>query len=344
MLVDAANLLDALAQPALLLGRDRRVAAMNGGARELFGAQAIGRRYGISIRQPQLLDAIERAFDGAPQGETRVTLHTGDAGRRVFSLQIGRIGAGAEGAGLLLVLRDLTDVEANLKMRQDFVADVSHELKTPLSAMSGFLETILGPARSDTEMRERFIGLMKGEVERMVLLVEDLLHLARVERGPGAWRFEDVDPGEVLDSAVSVLRPQAEAAGLTLRVAARDNGARVRGDAAGLRQVVTNLLNNAILHAGATEITVGLGQGSASEVCLFVADDGHGIAPEHIPRLTERFYRIDDHRARQGKAGTGLGLSIVKHILLAHKARLNIVSAPGQGARFEVWLPRAQPS
>ena len=231
-------------------------------------------------------------------------------------------------------------------MRRDFVANVSHELKTPLTSVLGFIETLRGPARDDVETRDRFLGIMEVEARRMNRMVQDLLSLSRVEGQERMRPSDRVDLGRVIRGAVSTLRPVAESAGNALDVRLPEEVRPVSGDPDQLTQVFLNLIENALKYGGAgrpvlVEVTEGEGAGGLRGpwICASVHDRGEGIDPRHLPRLTERFYRVDNHRSR-AMGGTGLGLAIVKHIVNRHRGRLKITSEPGQGSRFAVYLPR----
>ncbi|WP_328795551.1 sensor histidine kinase [Jannaschia marina] len=229
-------------------------------------------------------------------------------------------------------------------MRRDFVANVSHELKTPLTAVSGFIETLQGPARSDAAARERFLGLMAKEVTRMNRLVGDLLSLSRLEGQSRKRPTERLDLSALVGEALSTLRPGAEAMGVTLEAEVPPE-AIAPGDRDQLTQVLTNLVENGIkygAHPGSVRVAITavarepVIKGPAWRIT--VTDAGGGIPPEHVPRLTERFYRVDTGRSRE-QGGTGLGLAIVKHIVNRHRGRLRIESTVGQGTEISVTLP-----
>jgi two-component system phosphate regulon sensor histidine kinase PhoR len=217
------------------------------------------------------------------------------------------------------------------------VANVSHELRTPLTALLGFIETLRGAARDDAVARERFLGVMEREAARMNRLVSDLLQLSRVEAAERVRPADPVDLAQVLAMTLTAVRPLAEAAGVEL-VFDAPGSLVVPGDADQLTQVFQNLIENAVKYGGAGKrVTITLSQGDrGAEVA--VRDLGEGIAAIHIPRLTERFYRVDSHRSRE-KGGTGLGLAIVKHIVNRHRGRLVIDSSEGKGSTFTVILP-----
>lgn len=230
-------------------------------------------------------------------------------------------------------------------MRSDFVANVSHELRTPLTALTGFIETLRGPARDDAEARDRFLGIMEVEGKRMNRLVADLLSLSRVEDMARIRPSDSVDIYAVLNSVRNALSQTAEARGVTLSIDAQlEPPVLLAGDLDQLAQVFTNLIENAIKYGrrdGAVVVSVSrmamFPAFKGPAICVAVQDDGPGIPAHHLSRLTERFYRVDNHRSRE-LGGTGLGLAIVKHIINRHRGRLRIESEVGQGSTFSVLL------
>jgi two-component system phosphate regulon sensor histidine kinase PhoR len=233
------------------------------------------------------------------------------------------------------------------QMRRDFVANVSHELRTPLTALIGFLETLKGPARNDPEGQARFLSIMEAEAQRMNRLVDDLLSLSRVEAEERVRPTARINLGDLVRSTLHGLVPLAKDGGVTLEMALPAVPVTVPGDDDQLRQVLSNLVENAIKYSGTgAQVTVALSEPAyeprvrTQGVRLTVSDTGDGIDPIHLPRLTERFYRVDGHRSRE-MGGTGLGLAIVKHIVNRHRGRLRIDSEPGQGTVFTVILPAA---
>lgn len=343
----AASLLMAIPMPLVLIDADERIVAMNGRARELFGTDGTGRNHVTVLRQPALLEAIDRALRGGRTGQTRY-LDTSEGRDSTYRVVVAPL-TDAEGQGVLVSFEDVTDLERAGQMRRDFVANVSHELKTPLTALLGFIETLRGAAKDDPAARDRFLGIMEREAERMNRLVSDLLSLSRVESTERQRPTERVDIAELLGSTVNALRPMAEGAEVRLEVtmpdAAGGGGLAVPGDADQLTQVFANLVENAVKYGGSggvVEIVVSRREREVAvrgpAVQIDVIDHGEGFDPIHIPRLTERFYRVDAHRSR-AQGGTGLGLAIAKHIVNRHRGRFRIESTPGAGARFTVLLP-----
>jgi len=246
------------------------------------------------------------------------------------------------GRSVLCTFEDLSDREQMDAMRRDFVANVSHELRTPLTSVLGFIETLRGPAREDSLARERFLAIMQTEAERMVRLVRDLLHLSKVEAQERQRPTERHDVARLIRAAAQSLRPMADAARVRLVLTGFEKPVEIFADPDQITQVATNLIENAIKYGGTgKEVQITLSHEitpRGPKVRLAVKDQGEGIDSFHLPRLAERFYRIDGHRSRE-KGGTGLGLAIVKHIAQRHRGRLVIESTPGQGSTFAVLLP-----
>ena len=327
--------LTAMPEPALLVGADERIVAANAGAEALLGAGLVGRHQAFVLRHPEILAAIERARTGR-RAEARHIIP------RPSHEVIHRMTAAPVEDLVLCTFQDLTDRERMDAMRRDFVANVSHELRTPLTSVLGFIETLRGPARDDATARDRFLAIMQTEAERMVRLVRDLLHLSRVEAQERQRPTEKHDLAVLVRSAAHSLKPQAEAARVTITLDGLDQPCDVTVDPDQLTQVATNLIENAIKYGGpGKEVTVSLGRVAGVRgqmVRLSVRDQGEGIEAHHLPRLAERFYRVDGHRSRE-KGGTGLGLAIVKHIAHRHGGKLTIESEMGKGSVFSILLP-----
>lgn len=344
------SLISAVPMPLILIDSDERVRAVNSAAQRLVGQGAEGRHHMVVLRAPALVECVDKALRGGRSTTVRhVALEQGhETVWRVMAEPVkGESVQGEATGGVLLSFEDVTEVEAAGQMRRDFVANVSHELKTPLTALMGFIETLRGAARNDPAARERFLVIMAREAERMNRLVSDLLSLNRVESEERVRPAGRLDLRVLLEGVVTALRPMAETRGVTVEVTGdmSDAPVWVPGDADQLTQVFTNLLENALKYGDTGKlVTLNLtteprelafrGPGARVEVI----DRGEGFDPVHIPRLTERFYRIDSHRSRE-RGGTGLGLAIVKHIVNRHRGRLRIESAPGKGSRFTVLLP-----
>ncbi|MEM9578769.1 MAG: ATP-binding protein [Pseudomonadota bacterium] len=335
------HVLDALPIPALAIDDGQRIAAANVEARQLIGEGIEGRNFVTILRQPFLINAIEAALqDGAPRVSRYLTQNGIDDATYEVTMRV------APGLDVLVVsFVDLTHLEQAGQMRRDFVANVSHELRTPLTALMGFIETLRGPARDDEVARDRFLEIMEGEAGRMNRLVRDLLSLSRVEGEQRVRPKDTVELTGVLEAAVQTLWSLAKDCGVTLETDYAKDPVELPGDADQLMQVVTNLVENAIKYgASGKRVTIRMKRVErdpsirAAAVHLAVIDYGPGIDEVHLPRLTERFYRADNHRSR-AMGGTGLGLAIVKHIINRHRGRLRVESSLGAGSTFTVILP-----
>ncbi|WP_108481980.1 ATP-binding protein [Oceaniglobus ichthyenteri] len=338
-----SQVLNALHLPAVFVDHDDRIALCNPEALGLFGAGAVGRHYAAILRQPLIIDAIETVQRG--NGATRARyLGTQGPAETVWMASAAPLMAAGQ-PGVLISFEDRTAAQEADEMRRDFVANVSHELRTPLTALNGFIETLRGAAKDDADARERFLGIMAHEATRMNRLVQDLLSLSRVESEERMRPKARISLSDVLNSAIVSLTPLAEQRGVSVTVEGAADLPIVVGDGDQLRQVFQNLIENAVKYGGdGKSVVVRAGPIArdpslrSAAVKIDVIDQGIGINPLHIPRLTERFYRVDSHRARE-MGGTGLGLAIVKHILNRHRGRLRIESEPGEGSTFSVLLP-----
>ena len=324
----------------VLVAQDAVIWRTNAPARALLGDEIEGRHYMTAIRQPELVGLIDGVLAGGPGGRARY-LVTGPGRDTVYRGTVTCLGE----RGASIALEDITDIEQAGEMRRDFVANVSHELRTPLTALVGFIETLRGAARDDPAARDRFLGIMDREAARMNRLVGDLLSLSRVESQERLRPSDRVDVVALVRQTVATLRGLCDASGVVVAVNAPAGPVRVAGDADQLTQVLHNLIENAVKYGcsgGRLQIDVACDPASLAmrgpAVTIAVRDFGDGIAPVHIARLTERFYRADTHRSRE-MGGTGLGLAIVKHIVNRHRGRLKIESTVGQGSCFTVILP-----
>jgi two-component system phosphate regulon sensor histidine kinase PhoR len=259
---------------------------------------------------------------------------------RVYRVSASAIG---HGTGLyVLLFKDQSEARRIDRMRADFIANASHEMRTPLASISGFIETLRGPARNDPAARDQFLQIMQNQAGRMARLIDDLLSLSRLEMKPFHRSGVRVDLRDVVESVIDSLAPLAKDSGLAVERNFADGPLEVPGDRDELYQVFENLLENACKYGQSGErIIVSIApskKGPEPGIDVTIRDFGPGIAEEHIPRVTERFYRVEVETSRSQK-GTGLGLSIVKHILTRHNGRLTIESEPGKGAAFTVHLP-----
>ena len=334
-----AALLNALRDPALLVGADTRLRVLNAPMRALLPAARAGDPLALTLRSPDVLDAATRVLAGGPaEGviwRERVPVE------RVFDAHVAPL-ALAEGTLCMLTLRETTDALRVERMRSDFIANVSHELRTPLASVLGFVETLQGPAREDPIARVRFLAIMRDQARRMQRLIDDLLSLSRIEQQAHLRPNAPVDLVGVVRHVADGLDLIAQENRVSLKIDAPPS-LIIPGDRDELIRLVENLVGNAITYGSLpdqhtnVEITLSV-QGDQAR--LKVRDYGRGIAREDLPRLTERFYRADAGASR-AKGGTGLGLALVKHIVARHRGRLAIASEPGEGACFEALLPKS---
>ena len=339
------SILAGLPLPVVLIGRDERVAGMNPLAEAMFGPAGRGRHYITVLRQPALLDCVEEALRLRQPRNVRY-LRTEVAREATYDVTARPIGT-PPGEAVIVTFTDVTEREQVGQIRRDFVANVSHELKTPLTALLGFIETLKGPAREDAAARGRFLDIMEREAGRMNRLISDLLSLSRVEAEERMRPETRVDVAALLRASVQTLRPLATDSGVGISLDIPEQEVPVLGDADQLTQVFHNLIENGIKYGGTGGALRVVMTRSERELAfrgpgvrIDVIDSGEGFDPVHIPRLTERFYRVDNHRSR-AMGGTGLGLAIVKHIVNRHRGRFRIDSTPGQGSTFSVMLPMA---
>jgi len=328
---------------AIVLDRDGRVVAFNGEAASIAPALRPGEPALISLRVPELVEAIRRA--GKRREPQRIEFFERVPTDRWFEAFVTPVKPPGERAGdlVLLTFNDLTPLRRVEEMRADFVANASHELRTPLAALLGFIETLQGPAKNDVGAREKFLTIMQAQATRMARLIDDLLSLSRIELNAHLQPETEVELAPLMRQVVDGLMTLARDRGVEINVAAPEESLVVLGERDELIRALENLVENALKYGAAgkrVDIALASAQtrAGAPEARISVRDFGPGIAPEHLPRLTERFYRVDvaDSRAQ---GGTGLGLALVKHVVNRHGGRLSIESTPGAGAAFTMHLP-----
>lgn len=333
---------DALPDPCIIIDRRSVIAHMNGPATRHFPSVILASPIAFTMRFPALLNAIERARTDGPQ---KVELHQSVPTETWYKAMVAPLAAGdpVNDGVLVITLQSLTEEKRLESLRTDFVANASHELRTPLTSLVGFIDTLLGPAANDKEARERFLGIMQSQAARMAKLIEDLLSLSRIEMRQHVRPTTEVDLTILVKEVAEGLQKVASDAGTALRLDIPASPLVVSGDRDELYEVFENLIDNAIKYGaegGDIEIALAPTVGRQGfDAQLSVTDHGVGVAAEHVPRLTERFYRVDAESSRK-KKGTGLGLAIVKHIVNRHHGLLTIRSQPGQGTRVEVLLRR----
>jgi two-component system phosphate regulon sensor histidine kinase PhoR len=336
------GILERLPDPLIVLGPDRSVRRANAAARVAFGQDMAA-----VLRHPELRAAIDRALalgrSGVPQ-EADVRMPV-PMPREVHATVAALDSLLAGGAGALVVLSDRTRERAVERTRADFVANASHELRTPLASLVGFIDTLRGPAADDPPAQKRFLDIMAEQAARMNRLIDDLLSLSRIELTEHQPPAERVDLADLVERMLAAFEIRLRQRQVTIDFSADDDIPVVTGDPDQLEQVLQNLLDNALKYGregGLIRVWLQLAAGEKWPVrpgiVLSVADDGAGIPRKHLPRLTERFYRVDSGRSR-AIGGTGLGLAIVKHVVNRHRGQMLIESEEGKGATFSVWLP-----
>ena len=327
---DATAILEAIDEPALIV-RGGIVETANHAALTLLGPQTVGRDLRLAIRHPLALTTI---LSGKTADVELVGIGSAD---RPWNLSVRPVPDGA-----LVRLSDRSALRAAERMRTDFVANASHELRTPLATIIGYAETLADEGSVDQGTRKRFGETILSEARRMLRIVEDLMSLSRIEADRFRAPDERLDLGEVARIAIEHATTLAERRGCRIEVQIDQSLPKVSGDFSQLLQLADNLIGNAIRYgcsdkACVTSVSV---RSDGQRVVLTVGDQGEGIAPQHLPRLTERFYRIDSARSRES-GGTGLGLAIVKHIVERHRGELDIASTVGEGTTVSVMLPAA---
>jgi two-component system, OmpR family, phosphate regulon sensor histidine kinase PhoR len=335
--------LEHLPDPLIVLDADRGVRRTNAAARADFGADM-----GAVLRHPVLRGAIDRALATGASQTADLSLPV-PVPREIHAALVTLDPPLGDGGRVLAVLSDRTSERAMELMRADFVANASHELRTPLASLIGFIDTLRGPAADDPPAQRRFLAIMADQAARMNRLIDDLLSLSRIELTEHQPPAGSVDLGALIPPLAAAFEPRLAGHDARLDLDVPENLPAVTADADQIAQVVQNLLDNALIHGprgGAVRLAVapaagGGGWPSRPGVVVTVANDGPGIPRAHLPRLTERFYRVDKGRSREA-GGTGLGLAIVKHIVGRHRGQLLIESEEGKGTVASVWLPCAQ--
>ncbi len=345
-----SEILKHLPFPLILLDNRSYVEEFNEQAHLLFSHISVSKPIDFVVRNNQVLKIIKQVSEGdITTAETEMTLREGPD--RHFAVLISQFSTDDVHRTAVILIDRSAAIEAE-KMRTDFVANVSHELRTPLTSVLGFVETLQGPAGDDSATRKKFLVILQQQSERMIRLVADQLSLSHIER------IEYIQPETIVDLTIiaervkTSLEPNALKAGITLNLAAPEQPVFVRGEADELTQMIQNLTENALRYGrrnGIVKLVINAAtshpklnhEGTCCSIS--VNDDGEGIAEEHLPRLTERFYRVDTGRSRE-MGGTGLGLAIVKHIVNRHRGIMDITSRVGYGTSFSIYLVRAEPT
>ncbi|MDX8476876.1 ATP-binding protein [Mesorhizobium sp. VK24D] len=329
----------AVADPLIIFDRTATMVHANAAAFAAFGGLAPGMSLSLKFRAPEMQALLDGIVSGAVAADV-VDYTEKLPVERTYRVSASSVGHATE--LYVLVFKDQSEARRIDRMRADFIANASHELRTPLASIAGFIETLRGPARNDAAARDHFLQIMQNQTGRMARLIDDLLSLSRLEMKPYLRPGTEIDLRFTIDSVIDSLAPLASENGVVIERDFIDGPISVPGDRDELFQVFENLLENACKYGqSGGRVTVSIARaedGQDPGIDVTIRDYGPGIAEEHIPRITERFYRVDVENSRTQK-GTGLGLSIVKHILTRHNARLSIKSEVGKGAAFTVHLP-----
>lgn len=336
------SILDALSVAVFIVDANQTIVYRNSASASLFGTGLRSKKLAHFVPNKRCLRAVEDVLDGADRESVDVRLQL--VVPTSFRMTVVPLSAEWDRAHASAVVsfEDVSHILEAEQMRTDFVANVSHELRSPLTALYGFIETLQGPARSDEQASDRFLGLMEKEAARMARLIDDLLSLSKLQSSERFAPTVKVSINPIIERVVASLGPILDKEQASVMTDLSADLPDVFGNVDELTQVFSNLIENAAKYsrAGAVvSVSSSVDDKEPDMVRITVVDQGEGIAPEHIARLTERFYRIDKGRSRD-KGGTGLGLAIVKHILMRHRGRLQIDSVQGEGSTFSVVLPR----
>jgi two-component system phosphate regulon sensor histidine kinase PhoR len=349
-----AAILDSMAEGVAVVGADERVVFSNAAFAQILGLEEaeLSASKGLMlvefVRQSELLVLVKKALAERRRVENDVTV--GTLRPRTFAVTAAPVeaartetkdgNASRETLGAVLVLHDISELRRLERVRRDFVANVSHEFKTPLTAIRGFAETLLGGALDDADHRARFVEIIRDHAERLRRLTDDLLRLSKMEAGQLALELKPVNAADLLESCLETSRFSAEEKKLDIELECADRIPAIRGDAARLRDVIQNLLDNAVQYTPAGGRIVISAHAKNGDVVFDVSDNGIGIPHADLERIFERFYRVDDARSREA-GGTGLGLAIAKHIVEAHSGKIWVESTVGEGSSFHFSIPIA---
>lgn len=340
-----ANILDGLADAIVLIDANKAVVDANEAARKLFGGAIINSNLDGSMLDSQISDAIDQVLKHERSWSGEFT--TATPVQRTFEVSIWKLEPRArrKASWALLVLHDVTHTKRADKMRADFISNVSHELRSPLTSLVGFIETLQTSAKDDPDAQQRFLSIMEAETARMKHMIDHLLLLSKLEAVEHIQPEERVDLVKAIEQASTGLLMRAKKRNISINLVSPKQEILVAGDEIGLIQVFRNLLENAIVYGDTNSvITVSMATNdianTADRIYVGVTNFGEPIAAEHLDRLTERFYRIDKGRSR-AVGGTGLGLAIVKHVVNRHRGELSITSTADGKTTFTICLPRA---
>mgnify|MGYP000011520219 FL=1 len=335
------SILDALSVAVFIVNVNQTIVYRNAASVSLFGIEQRVKKLANLVPNKRCIRAVEDVLEGGNRQSVDVRLQL--VVPTSFRMTVAPLDTdgGSTTATVVVSFEDVSHILEAEQMRTDFVANVSHELRSPLTTLYGFIETLQGPARSDEQASDRFLKLMEKEAARMARLIDDLLSLSKVQSSERFAPTEKVSINPIIERVSASLAPILDKEQTNITTILTDDLPEIFGDVDELTQVFSNLIENAAKYSspGSTVfVSSVIDEKEPGTVCISVVDQGEGIDPEHIARLTERFYRIDKGRSRD-KGGTGLGLAIVKHILMRHRGRLQIDSTQGQGSTFSVLLP-----
>lgn len=344
----AETVLESLPQPLILLNADRQIVRSTSGMATLLGAVVPGRDLSSVLRAPVILETVDSVLGGG--ADALIEFDIEFPSNMSISAHIQKLAEpAADGSIAVVALFDITEIKQVQKMRTDFVANASHELRTPLTVLSGSIKTLLGPARGDEQGQIKFLDLMDQHTSRMTRLIDDLLSLSRIELSENTMPEGEIDLSAVLSNIAAGLEQPAARRNVNIVLEPGLGEHRITGDKVEIDQLFRNLVDNAVKYSNensAVRIVTQAcrnpfntpGGEDSQYIEISVTDRGRGIPAEHLPRLTERFYRVDAARSRE-MGGTGLGLAIVKHIINRHRGKLDIKSTEGEGSTFTVYLP-----
>lgn len=337
------TILNGLSVAVFIIDAEQIIRFSNKAALKKFDLDKIDTALSNVIPAKACLEAAQKVLNGMPSASLELTLQ--DVVPTTYRLMITRLDSERTGsdARAIVSLEDISHIREAEQMRIDFVANVSHELRSPLTSLSGFIETLQGPAKNDLPAQDRFLSLMSDEAQRMSRLIGDLLSLSKLQASERVPPKDTLNVAQVLRRVTASLEPLSNTEKTNITLDISDDLPLVIGDPDELTQVFQNLIENGVKYSPqntTVTVTAESDPSHTDQIRISIRDQGDGLDAKHIPRLTERFYRVDKGRSRD-MGGTGLGLAIVKHILIRHRAYLHIDSTPGQGSIFSVFLPIA---
>ncbi len=342
-------LVDTLPDILIMINDDKQIVRTNRAARAIFGQNLAQKPLKDVIQSAYLMDAVASVIQDLKGREIEFRIE--EPVLRDFLAVIERFPVpSAGGISTIITMNDITELKSVEQMRADFVANASHEIRTPLASIKGFIETLMGPAKDDDEVRDEFLNIMLDQADRMQQLINDLLSLSKIEMNAHSVPIDPVDVNQMIRKVSESLKHNANEKNMRVTLDIHDNLPKAKGDVKELQQVAHNLIGNAIKYGYAnsevlvtTKVTTDLPQDlnmrkHSRIICFSVKDQGEGIPKQHLPRLMERFYRVDSARTRE-VGGTGLGLAIVKGIINRHRGAITVDSVVGEGSIFNVYLP-----